>query len=306
MISYLYNRVKNQYYNNKPWWKLNYKIAKILINILYPFINRKWNKVGVNENSEIIVSLTSFPARINTVWRTIVTLLDQDYKPQRIILWLSKEQFETVELPNNLLRLKKFGLEIRFCEDLKPHKKYYYSMQEYPDKCIVIADDDIYYPQSHLKGLWEAYQEHKNCIVCHRTHYIEFNEKGNCKLYEEWSNKLDENPSFLLLPIGCNGVLYPPKSLSNEVFNYEYIINNVLYTDDLWLKVMAVLNYTKTYSCKFNELVYFDIIETRKTGLWRINTVGDNRNDLVWEKLMHDYSAVYDMLLSEWNRENDI
>lgn len=42
---------------------------------------------------EIIVSLTTFPARISTVWITIETIFRQEVMPDRIVLWLAKEQF---------------------------------------------------------------------------------------------------------------------------------------------------------------------------------------------------------------------
>src|SRR5699024_12638905 len=60
-------------------------------------------------------------------------LLRQTYPPDKIILWLAKEQFEGRNtLPNNLLDLEKRGLEIVFCdEDLRSHKKYYYAIKKF-------------------------------------------------------------------------------------------------------------------------------------------------------------------------------
>ena len=155
MIEFFYNIVKNNYYQGKKYWLFQYRFFKLLVNILFPVFYRKLPQKGTNNKSEIIVSLTSFPERINTVWMTITSLLLQTHKPCKIILWLSKEQFENTILPQKLVQLKKYGLEIKWCDDLKPHKKYFYCMQEYSDKCIVIADDDVFYPKNHLKILWE-------------------------------------------------------------------------------------------------------------------------------------------------------
>ena len=76
---------------------------------------------------KIIVSLTSFPARIDCVEYSVKSLMMQDYKPDRIILWLSNLQFKSEgELPDTLLVLKDKGLEIKFCnDDLRGHKKYF-------------------------------------------------------------------------------------------------------------------------------------------------------------------------------------
>ena len=78
---------------------------------------------GVNNNkrdTKVIVSLTSFPARIDTVYITIRSILMQSLKPDIIILWLAQEQFpeKEKELPYNLLKLKKYGLTIEWCHDI--------------------------------------------------------------------------------------------------------------------------------------------------------------------------------------------
>lgn len=302
MIKKLYDDVKVGY-NNKKFNSYKYKIYKLIVNFFFPIIHLNWKKNGIDDNSEIIVSLTSFPERINTVWMTIVSLMNQTKKPKKILLWLSKEQFTNRKLPSRLENLIEYGLDIRWCDDLKPHKKYYYTMQEYYNKCIVIADDDIFYPENHLEILWVNYLKHPECIIANKTHRIEYDSEEKFLKYNNWSNCIRENPSFLLVPIGCNGVLYPPGILPNMVFNKNYILDNVLYTDDLWLKVCALNSKIKTYSCRINELVYFDVIKASKVSLWKSNTLGINRNDIVWEKLMNDYSSINDLLKIEWKKE---
>ena len=97
------------------------------------FMPIKQKCVAIKEDT-IIVSLTTYPARIKTVWMTIACLLNQDYKNMRVILWLSKEQFHDLSgLPSYLQKLQKKGLVIKFKEDdLRSHKKYYYAFSEYP------------------------------------------------------------------------------------------------------------------------------------------------------------------------------
>ncbi|MBQ2886366.1 MAG: hypothetical protein IJE43_21810 [Alphaproteobacteria bacterium] len=45
-------------------------------------------------NMKVIVSLTSYPARINIVHKTIESLLNQTYKADKVILYLAYEQFQ--------------------------------------------------------------------------------------------------------------------------------------------------------------------------------------------------------------------
>ena len=56
--------------------------------------------------SGVIISLTTYPGRINTVWLAIETLLRQSVKPDAIILWLSTDQFKSLsDIPHSLLVL---------------------------------------------------------------------------------------------------------------------------------------------------------------------------------------------------------
>ena len=72
----------------------------------------------------IIVSMTSYPARINTVHLAIRSLLAQKVLPDKIVLWLCKSDFPNREtdLPQTLRDVLWHDVEIRWVnEDLKPH-----------------------------------------------------------------------------------------------------------------------------------------------------------------------------------------
>lgn len=84
-------------------------------------------------DNEVIVSLTSFPARMDKIYITLESLFRQTIRPDRIILWLADEQYpdkKAVEM--RLKKYKKLGLEIQYCDDLRSHKKYFYTMKKYP------------------------------------------------------------------------------------------------------------------------------------------------------------------------------
>ena len=62
--------------------------------------NSQKEKLGINtkkRKEKIVVSLTSYPKRINVVWITIETLLQQTIKPDEVILWLADSQFKEIE-----------------------------------------------------------------------------------------------------------------------------------------------------------------------------------------------------------------
>ena len=152
-----------------------YRIIVRLANYLLPIYFRMtgWSVKNLNRNNKssrkpVIVSLTSFPARINKVWLTIETILRQMEKPDKVLLWLYKDEFKDKKaLPRNLLRLAHRGLEIRFCdENLRSHLKYYYTMLSYPDANIIVIDDDMLYPPDLIKKLKIFNVKYPEGIIC--------------------------------------------------------------------------------------------------------------------------------------------
>ena len=124
----------------------------------YNFINKdklskkilKFHRWGINNekrNKRIVVSLTSFPERMEDIHFGLYSLLNQSLKPDLVVLWLAKSQFPNFEkdLPQTVLSLKENGLTIKWCEDLHSYKKLLPSLESYPNDIIVTADDDIYY-----------------------------------------------------------------------------------------------------------------------------------------------------------------
>ncbi|MDR1614865.1 MAG: glycosyltransferase, partial [Campylobacteraceae bacterium] len=98
----------------------------------------KQENIAAKNDAELIVSLTSYPARIKTVHKTIETLLSQSHKADKVILWLTYEEFPNKEkdLPKELINLTKSGLSIFWCENLKPYNKLIPTLKEYPNSII--------------------------------------------------------------------------------------------------------------------------------------------------------------------------
>ena len=207
----------------------------------------------------VIVSLTSFPARIEKIWLTIETMMRQSVKPRLILLWLSKEQFSSKSaLPKSLLSLEKRGLRIELRKgDIKSHKKYFYSFIEYPDDYVVTIDDDVYYNTRLIEFLWRAHLLFPDCICCNESHFISFAQDHQLLPYSKWRHnfQMDLVPSKLLCPIGIGGILYPPHSLAEMVTEENIFMQCCPRADDIWLKVMSLMNNRKvvqtTYHSRF-------------------------------------------------------
>lgn len=230
---------------------------------------------------EYIISLTSFPARIHSVWITIESLMRQSVKADRILLWLAEEQFPDRKVPKSLLFLKERGLEICWCKNLRSHTKYYYTMKQYPDSCVITFDDDIYYPNDVVENLDNLHRNYPDMIVANRAHKIVFKDK-KCLPYRKWNiNYSKEYHGRDLLLTGVGGVLYPPYSLNEDLFRIDLIKKYCYFADDIWLYMQAIRNGTEIVTNDRYDKDFITIGGSQKENLVRNNVfLGGNDKQL--------------------------
>ena len=285
-----------------PWAVANRKqilknrVLGRIVNYIYPIycklnlMQTSSSVAGGQYNEKIVVSLTSYPARISKVYLCINTLLRQNVKPERIILWLAESQFPNRDtVPKNLLELQKKGLEIRFCEDLRSYKKVFFTAQEYMDRIIVTADDDTLYPESWIKGLMQEHKKYPECVVCYRAHMIRYLENGFAP-YKEWTGLSPgiKGPEINLIPVGVGGVLYPKYYFKDVCFDKEIIKKICPTVDDLWLKILGFKKNIEVVKVNENSKEWFTIRSSQKTSLMSTN-VGENCNDVELALLIGHY-----------------
>jgi len=192
---------------------------------------------------ELIVSLTSYPARYPTLPNTLKSLLDQTVRPDRTILWIAEGHMPA--LTPEVLALRDYGLEILPCDDLKSHKKIIPALERFPDAFVVTADDDIFYWPDWLEGLVAAHDPAEPAVVCYNAHMIASDDRGQPRRYLDWPYLGTERataPAKEVFPVGVAGILYPPGSLSPLVTDRELMGRLSLKSDDVWLFFMRYIN----------------------------------------------------------------
>lgn len=189
---------------------------------------------------QIIISLTSYPARINNLIHTIESLFRQKRQADEIVLWLSILEFPNKynDLPKDLLCLiGKNGFHIEWVtENIKSHKKYYYALQN-SRNIVITVDDDMYYSDTMVSTLMDSYSKHPNAISARRVRLIT-KEDGKLSLYHKWEGEVVEYigvERMDLCAIGVSGVLYPPGCSKEKWFDIPAIIRYAHNQDDLWL-----------------------------------------------------------------------
>ena len=268
------------------------KIIKRLIKRLFIQI-KLFTPIKIkNINKDIIVSLTSYPSRLQKLHYVIRSLLHQKMSPYKIILYLGSDTKDS-DIPYSLKKLQKYNFEIKKnYEDLKPHKKYFYAMQEFSNKIIITVDDDLIYDKNLISDLYNSYKKYPNCVSARRVHKM--TEKDNkIESYNNllWEYKNELNPSHSLLATGCGGVLYPAHIFPKETFNKDDIKKYCLNTDDIWLKFMELKNDIKVVFTNSKIIHPLTIRNSQDSGLMHTNTSNENRNDINI-KLMEDFTKI--------------
>lgn len=246
---------------------------------------------------KIIVSMTSYPTRIENIKKTLDSIMAQTYKPDKVVLYLSEEQFVGKSLSINLSDYFSRGLEIHWClGDMKSHKKYLYAFREYADDYIITIDDDFYYEKHMVEELVQYVAQFPGCVLARRTHLITAEREGCISPYEKWWGECMHYvgmPRMDLFAVGCGGILYPPHLLIDEVFNIDNIMECCMHADDMWLKVMELISGVPVVQVQTRLLDRYDEIFA-KDGLYQKYN-GNGGNDRSLHQLLVKYDHFDDV-----------
>lgn len=268
---------------------------------------KDFSEIGINNNSgrspRIIVSLTSYPARIKGIDICLHSLLTQTLKPDMVILWLSKENFPNKEadLPSNVIKLQNNGLTIKWYRDIKSYKKLIPTLKEFPKDIIITTDDDVIYSENMIEKIYKNYLNHPRDISAHCITKLEFKETWESTYKKHYSYE-----SYLNLSTGVGGVLYPPDSLHKDVLDESLFMRLAPTNDDLWFWCQAIRNKTKSRVVDGFEQNILSTRDSQDMGLWKINREGPNLFWKDFKTLIHYYPDLEKRLLLELKEKTEV
>lgn len=278
-----------------------------------PFIHaRRWARRTadqgysglIDEPREVplVFSLTTFPARTASAHVAIESLLMQECKPDALILWLARDQYPAGEadLPKSLTVLKRFGLDIRWCSDMRSYKKLVPTLREFPEAVIITADDDIYYGPHWADKLYRSYLENPRAVHCHRV----------TKFYKDEDKWCASRGGYDLYPFltylhgltGGSGALYPPASLPPEAGDESLLMKIAPTNDDIWFWLMAARAGLPCSVVRGSEPALFFVEGSQDQALFKVNNQGEC---LYWKQftaLLEKFSDAAEILDNEWRR----
>lgn len=255
--------------------------------------NQSSTSTSINQSNELVVSITSHPPRICTTWLMIESIMRQSHKPDRIILYLAEEDFPGRKIPLNLEILKRRGLEVRFSKvNYKVATKLIPSLIDFPNATIITGDDDRIYDRNLIKVLWEQHVKYPREIICPIAREYVYDSILDRIEYIH-NHKLRFNTSGIGIFEGFTGILYPPHSIDDEVFNFDNFKLLTPCADDIWFQAMVCKKGTKSRGISkliFNYFFFPCIIDgTQETGLFHEHKYAND-----W--MVYRTFAHYDML----------
>lgn len=272
-------------------WQLESNVHYVLASQLDPApIPLPDLKVG---DEQVVVSLTSFPERFDTLHIALKALLNQSVPADLIMLWIAETDHGS--LPETILNLEERfpRFVIGICEDFMSYNKIIPTIESHPDATIVTADDDIIYSKNWLKTLLGSRTDGAPTIIAHRAHEILLDQAGRPSPYSSWHFCIKRVTNFkLTFPTGCGGALYPPRCFHKKITDADLFQELAPTADDVWLYWMARLADTPVKLSKIAPYNVVEIPNAHKHGLAALN-VQDRKNDEQIQRMLEYFGPVW-------------
>jgi hypothetical protein len=202
---------------------------------------------GTQDKADVTVALTSFPARISYVARTIESLQRQTVRPARIVICLARGQFVGRQLPMSLrIQLRRPNVLLLWVEeDTRSFKKLVPVRRRFPEEVIVTVDDDVTYHRRFLQHLLDVADDHPGAIVGTRGWELSV-EDGSLAPYLAARSANARSVQDRVLLTGIGGILYPPRALAPSLLSDPLAHELCPTADDIWFWAVARVTGTST------------------------------------------------------------
>ena len=233
-----------------------------------------------------IISLATYPKRLEKLKKVIPTLIQQTLQVDEII----------VNIPDNLMKVeyqqydqlqKEFPqISVKRRDGRwRSANKYIWTYKDNPDAVIMTCDDDILYESTRFEELYNEWQINPNCIICHEINPMLIVD-GKVKILNSIDIKLKQH-EFGKYLTGC--CLFPPHCMDGtDLYNFEKFFKMThACHDEIWFWILTTL---KGIQCIGLNCTYsFDLdgaaMPAEDTALCHIN--GKQENILKYEDLIN-------------------
>lgn len=223
------------------------KIKRIKLSTL----DDRWNESA--DRSDIIISFSTIPERIDHIEYTVKSLLYQKRMPMKILLnvpYISFRGGEEYIIPDWLKQLKSLEI-VRVDKDFGPATKFIPTLEsQKKDQPILVLDDDHLYPPTYVKDFEKATKKYPDFILAANGWLV--------------PKDLTDRPTTLIMNLfhipptpvkgtrtrkirqtdiiqGYAGYLIKPRFFHVEQLkDYSNVPEELQYVDDVWISANAL------------------------------------------------------------------
>lgn len=183
---------------------------------------------------DFVVSFTSHSRRESFIEPAILEIRHQTVLPKAVVVNVP-HGFE-FSLGREVLATFPIQLEIQRVEDYGPATKLLPTLQKYPDLPIITIDDDAQYRPDLFESLLSTSRVYPGRRVAARARLLPPGPWPWLIPYLFWPKIMLSKPvvESWALPLGAEGVLYPPHSLQETVWDISAMMELSPRNDDLW------------------------------------------------------------------------
>ena len=191
------------------------------------------------------ISLTTILDNLNVLQPSLISLINQTQKADRICLYISQEPYlQDRGISMDMIPdwLKNMPIEIHTVENTGPYRKLLPLLEEVwdNDEVIITVDDDTFYHPDLVKNMVGAYIESGACIACRCTYIGDPSENEYEKLGK--AKPLD----LYNYHTGKGAVLYHPSMFKKEQPERGILAKDYLHlsptNDDHWFNLWRIYN----------------------------------------------------------------
>lgn len=265
--------------------------------LIREYIKKTYNKTYEQLfEAPIYINITTWKQRDKYLPQMLKNLSNQTMKPNKIILWLSKEEYSDV--PSHIQQCLKDKLltEIKWVDkNIYCHKRHE-TFKINNDVYNMCMDDDLLYEQTYIENLYKSSIQHPNAISAMAGSRRDFNGiKTTSNLME---NKCDNKNAFLG-GLTC----YPPYTFPIESFKHINIRDKYSQKcDETWIWCWCIKKGIKINILKYRGDYKLNIIgDSYNSALWNENKVLNSDNLTFKEEMLHN--VIYQLNIQDKIKE---
>lgn len=219
-------------------------------------------------DAKLIVNLTTWTKRDTCLYPMLKNLKQQTLRPDKIVLWLSEEEYDKNKLPKSIQSCidEKLLTDVMWVKkNTKGHKRYD-CFKYFNDAYNILLDDDILYKPNFLKELVSESKKHQNCITVYSSRSVEY---VGVKVTEGTFIKEPSHKNQFIAGRCC----FPPHLFPKDSYEFEDLRNEyVLNCDESWYRPFFI-----KHNIKINVMYQWDnshypiISDSQNSSLWNIN-----------------------------------